>query len=465
MKIKRARFSLHLCTLFVLILTVYKIPEYTYIPGIPFLLISYYRIFVKQDITVALILMLSARLLMGPMIPHSDMAFNILNVLCNYLPIAFFVFLALFKSEKLSFTRFKMLKYTVLYAVFLLTFSLLHLSYAISVLAQEILPLVLFAILMIKLPRKEIDFHYLLKFFRYSFVACVVVYLSPHFSDQFEYLFARGIVFKETVNPESFYVTRGSFPRNMGFVFDFRILGQLASIYLITLYYLNKTNKFFDVLLLLTIVILTFSRGPILIVLLLLLAIYGPDKIKLTKRVLWATGIGIAIFISLTVYSLNSPTIMKYVSTFNPFAEKSAISQRGMFIEYSFDKFLKNPLGNGIGSLSSPNADNVIFAGYTNFHKETPDPIYYYSVSDAYWVMSLAEKGIFGFVLMVLSLLEIFYSNRNRLSLFFVLGLFINMIGTDIPKQGFFYFVFIYIYFELSQLPNKESTPLERVTE
>lgn len=365
------------------------------------------------------------------------------------------------KSEKLNKSRLYLLKYTTLYVAFLLIFGLWHITYTISVFAQEILPLLLFVLLATKKPLQNINFLYLLKFFRYTFLACIIIYISPYFAHQFWYLFMEAIVFKESIYPAPFFVNKGNIPRNMGFVFDFRILGQLASLYLVILYYLKRDHKIFDIILLVTVTVLTFSRGPILILLLLLFAIYLPEKIRVTKRLLIVSGVSFSLLIALVIYSFNSPIITKYISTFNPLAEKSAISQRGMFIDYSMDKFYHNPLGNGIGSLSSPKASNVIFAGYTNFHKKIPDPVIYYQVSDAYWAMSLAEKGIFGFLLLLLSLFEIFYSKRNRLSLFFLIGLFINMIGTDIPKEGFFYFVIIYLYFEVSQLSLRENPDIE----
>ena len=140
----------------------------------------------------------------------------------------------------------------------------------------------------------------------------------------------------------------------------------------------------------------------------------------------------------------------KFTSSFNPLAEKNVFSQRGAFTKYSLDKFFENPLGKGIGALSSPKADNKIYAGITNLHKAVPDKIYYFTVSDAYLAMSLAEKGIIGFILMLLSFSELFFHNRSRLSLLFLIGFYINLIGTDIPKQGFYYFVIILIYYGLS---------------
>lgn len=438
----------------------YKIPNYAIYFIIPVVLISYYRIFIKQNITTAIILILISRLIMGLFLPHNDLAFDVLNVMCNFLPLTYLIAITYLKSDKLIKQRFLSLKWTILYVSYLLIFGLITITYTISVFVEEILPLILFLMLILIKPNHKIDYEYLLKFFRYAFIGCLVIYLSPHFESQFRHLFGGGFIYKDEVNPNPFYVNRGKIPRNMGFVFDFRILGQFSAVYLLILYYTKKTTKYFDVALLITIAILTFSRGPIVLLALVLFAIYGPKKVRLTKRLFVISGVTILMLISGIVYSLNSPTISKYLLTFNPFSEKSAFSQREMFLDYSLNKFYKNPLGNGIGSLSSPKADNVIFAGYTNFHKEIPDPVYYYRVTDAYLAMSLAEKGIIGFILLMLSIVEIFYTNKNRISFFFLIGFLINLLGTDIPKQGFFYFVLIFLYFELSQISVNEDENL-----
>ncbi|GGG36550.1 hypothetical protein GCM10010976_05280 [Bizionia arctica] len=270
-------------------------------------------------------------------------------------------------------------------------------------------------------------------------------------------LFSGGIIFKEPTYTIDLGVNR-AIPRNMGFVFDFRIMTQLACLYLILLYYLNKTKNYWDVALLIAVAVTTFSRGPLIILALLLLAVYLPKKIKITKRVLLVAFTSFIVLIGSIVYVLNDDNLQKFISTFNPFAEKNAFSQRGIFMEYSLNKFYENPFGNGIGALSSPNADNKIYAGITNLHKEIPDKVFYYSVTDTYLAMSLAEKGIIGFVLMLLSFTEIFYSKRNRISLMFLIGFYINLIGTDIPKQGFYYFVIILVYYGLSHLNSTKNS-------
>lgn len=439
---------------------VFKIPEYAFILIIPVLVISYYKIIIKRSITTVLILMLCSRLIMGPFIINNSISFNILNAVCNYIPIFIILTYNFINLKGINTKRIKALQWTILFLLVMLLLSVLHPSYAISEFPKETLPLLLFLLVVLSNGAEQINYTYLLKFFRYTFVACVVIYLSPHFYDQMRHLFSGAIIFKEPTYTIALRISR-SIPRNTGFVFDFRIMGQLACLYLILLYYLKKTKSYWDVALLIAVAILTFSRGPLVILALLLLAIYLPEKIRITKRVLLVILSTFILMVGGIMYVLNNENLQEFVGTLNPFGEKNVFSQRGGFTNYSLNKFYENPLGSGIGSLSSPNAENKIFTGLTNFHKKVPDKIYYYKVTDAYLAMSLAEKGIIGFILMILSLLEIFYRNRNRVSLFFTIGLFINLLGTDIPKQGFYYFVLIIIYYGLSH-KFKHIVPLDK---
>jgi hypothetical protein len=460
MVLKKLKIDYYLTLLFFLIIVLYKADAFVPIFIIPILLISYYRIIIKQDFTIVLILMLSARLMMGPLVPKNPTVFNIVNLLCNYIPIGILLLFNFTKLKTVNLGVIKNLKWTILFVIFILIFSLFSLPYSFSVFAQETLPLVFFLLAALFIGYKRINFNYLLKFFRYSFLACVIIYLSPHFYEQSIHLFLDNIIFKDEIVRIVLKVAR-KIPRNTGFVFDFRIMGQLSCIYLLLLYYTNKKKSYWDIILLSLVCISTFSRGPMIILVLLFLGIYLPEKIRITKRLLTSLGVVFLLLITMIIYALNNETIQNFVQTLNPLNKDNAISQRGMFIDYSFDRFYENPLGNGIGSLSAPGADVEVFAGYTNFHKKVPDKVVYTKVGDAYLALSLAEKGIIGFILMILSLLEIFYSNKNRVSLFFTIGLFINLIGTDIPKQGFFYFTLIIIYYGLSQTKRIEN-PLDK---
>ena len=456
MKKIKLKFDLYLSLIFVLIIVVYNAPYFSYLPIIPILLISYYRIIVKRDITTVLILMLIARLIMGPFMIHSELSFNILNILCNYLPVTIIIAYRYIGRNAFEKERFLSLKYTILYVLFLLIFSLFTFKYAISVFPKEILPLLLFVILILVKTDEKIDYFYLLKFFRYGFLASLIIYVNPNFGDQIIHLSNDTIIFKERVQNVINFFVRRTIPRNTGFIYDFRIMGQLASIYLLLLYYLGKKKSYFDLFLLITVAILTFSRGPIVLLGLLLFAIYVYRKVKFTRRIFFASVATIIVLVIGIIYIANNDVIKNHLATYNPISKDGAISQRSMFLDYSWEKFKEKPLGNGIGSLSSPEANNKIYAGITNLHKAIPDKVYYYTVTDAYLAMSLAEKGIVGFLLMLISFSEIFYSNKSKIGLFFLFGFYINLIGTDVPKQGFFYFAILMIYYGLSQIPKHQ---------
>ena len=455
--LKNFKIDIYLGLIFSLIIVLFKADTYAFILIIPILILSYYKIFVKRDISVILILMLSSRLMMGSFIVGNKASFNILNLFCNYLPIAIILAYYFANLKKLNLKNVLKLKWTILFTVFILLFSLFNISFALSVFTLEILPLILFLLLVLSSNLKDINYEYLLKFFRYSFIACLVVYLSPFFLRQMQHLFYDGIIFKEEISRIVLRVAR-VIPRHTGYVFDFRIMGQLACLYLLILYYLEKKNNYWDVVLLSIVCILTFSRGPLVILILLLIAIYAPKRIKITKRLIVISTTTFFLLLAVIIYSFNNETIQQFATTLNPFNKDNAISQRSMFVNYSLDRFYEKPLGNGIGSLSSPEADVKVFAGYTNLHKKIPDKVFYYKVGDAYLALSLAEKGILGFILLILSLKEIFYDNKNRVSLFFIIGLFINLIGTDIPKQGFYYFTLIVIYYGVSQYGLQKNT-------
>ena len=451
LRLNKIKLDVYLTLIFILILIVFKCPEFAPIIIIPVLLIAYYKILIQRDITAVIILMLSARLIMGPFIPGSNMSFNILNILCNYLPTLIIIVYGYLGVKTVDYKRLNSIKWTATYIVFLLFFGVLLPRYTKVVFAREILPVIFFFILVLIKADKNLNYEYLLKFFRYSFIACIIVYLSPFFANQMKFLFSEGIIFKDKLYQIALFIKQ-TIPRNTGFVFDFRIMGQLGSLYLLLLYYLGKKKNYFDLFLLITITITTFSRGPILIMALLLFAIYGPQKLKITKKDL---SIGLVtllllIFGSIYLYNKKSDVIKEYIATYNPFSENNAVSQRGAFIAYSMDYFYKNPLGHGLGYMSSKDAGHEIFSGYQRHQGRIQFAVIYTGVTDAYYAMSLAEKGIIGFILFLLSFIEIFYANRNRVSLFFLLGLLINLIGTDIPKQGFYYFVLILVYFGLS---------------
>ena len=223
LRLKKIKLDVYLTLIFTLILVVFKKPEFAPILILPILLFSYYKILIQRDITTVIILMLSSRLIMGPFNPGSNLSFNILNIICNYLPALFIVAYSYLGVTKFDIIRLKSIKWTAVYIVFLLGFGLLLPRYTKVVIAPEILPLVLFFLLVFIKAEQNIRYEYLLNFFRYTFIACIIVYLSPLFASEMSYLFSEGIIFKEKLARISLFVKR-TIPRNTGFVFDFRIM-------------------------------------------------------------------------------------------------------------------------------------------------------------------------------------------------------------------------------------------------
>ena len=144
LRLKKIKLDIYLTLIFTLILVVFKKPEFAPILILPILLFSYYKILIQRDITAVIILMLSSRLIMGPFNPGSNLSFNILNIICNYLPVLFIVAYSYLGVTKFDIIRLKSIKWTAVYIVFLLGFGLLLPRYTKVVIAPEILPLVLF---------------------------------------------------------------------------------------------------------------------------------------------------------------------------------------------------------------------------------------------------------------------------------------------------------------------------------
>lgn len=457
-KVGLKRVNVFLLLISCLIVSVYTYYQFAPIFILPIMAIAYYRLITKNEFTYVIILMLISRCIMGFMVPGNSLSFNFLNILCNYFPLLIYFVLNFKEFFKIDKSRVKPLRFTLLYVLVLFALSAVNVRYSITEFPKEVLPIALFVFVAIFINKININYNLLIDFFRYSFVACILVYLNPLFADNALHLFHNPIIFKQGVPVMSIFIS-GDIPRNMGYVFDFRIQAQLSVIYFLILFYSGRLKNNLDILLLLTMAVLTFSRGPIVILLLVIVGAFMFKKVKLTQRKINAFAIMLLLFFASFILVLQSSNFQNYISTFSPFAEKNAFSQRGNFSKYAIDKFKENPYGRGIGSLSSSNADNKIDFGYSD--KEQKNRLFYYKVGDAYLALSLGEKGVLGFLLLILSLIEIFFYRRNFVSLFFILGLFINLIGTDIPKQGFYYFVLLIIYYELSRrgvVKNKEKS-------
>ncbi|MBL4669217.1 MAG: hypothetical protein JKY30_08145 [Flavobacteriales bacterium] len=419
---------------------------------IPIILVySYYKIIKENNFTFVLVLMLLARIIMGLVIPKNDLSFNVFNVVANYLPFLIYIFKNIKFDKVLVISNLKVIKFTFLYAIALIILSLINVRISYTEWPEEVFPILMFVVLFSQVKPKDlnIDLNFLVKFFRYTFSIVISLYLLSNFDDLQRYVLLEGIIFREPI--VEIYTTIGKILiRNMGYVFDFRILGQIAILYYLIVFFLKKKFNLFDVLLLTSVILTTYSRGPLIIFALVLIPVFlKKENYKLKNLKYLAIVLPILFF---RVFNPHNPGGMgdtEYLNSFDLTKENNAISQRGKFMTYSFDKFLEQPMGRGVGALSSKNAGVKIDFGYRD--KEKKHRLFYYKVGDAYYALSLAEKGVIGFILLFLSCFEIYFERKYLMSFFVSLGFAINMIGTDIPKEGFYYFVIIVIIFYLNK--------------
>jgi len=416
---------------------------------IPIVLIySYYQIIKKNDFSFVLILMLLARTIMGLVFPKNTLAFNVLNFVVNYLPFIIYIFKNLTVDKAVIINNVKTIKLTVIYAVALIVLSLINVKVSYTEWPEEVFPILMFIVLFSQIRPKDlkIDLNTLVKFFRYTFSITIALYLLSNFDDLQRFVLQEGIIFSIPI-PQLSTTIAHVLIRNMGYVFDFRILGQIAILYYLLIFFLKKKYNLFDILLITSVILTTYSRGPLIIFVLVLIPVFLKKENYRFKNLKY-----LAIILPILFFKVFNPHSQRgmgdtnYLSSFDVTAKNNAISQRGEFMKYSLGKFLDQPMGRGIGAMSSKNADNDI-----HFYENGKLLVTYYSVTDAYYALSLAEKGVLGFLLFFLSCYELYFDRKYIMSFFVSLGFAINMIGTDIPKEGFFYFVIIVIIYYLNK--------------
>lgn len=381
---------------------------------------------------------------MGFILPGNVISFDIMNITCNYLPSAIYFFKNINKLQKVRLRAILRLQFTFLYALGLLILMVLKPTYILDVIPKEILPVFLF--LLFAMMEVEVQWKLFVKVLRVTFIMCAIIYFLPSFQNTIVELIGNPIVFTKGVD-NIVLISFGGFTRHYGFCFDFRILGQFGLLFFMIALFKKDLVKWYDYILIGSIVIMSFSRGPYIVFLFILFAVFLPYFIKYGRMMI----ITFSIFIfGLTLLMLTNESVLNYAKTFNVFSdENNAISQRSAFMDFAMDRFYENPLGSGIGSISSADFSHPIDFGYVDLINK--ERLFYYRASDAYWNISLAEKGIIVTILFAISFFEILLIRRNVISLFFIIGLMINMIGTDIPKEGFFYFIILLVLFQIKR--------------
>jgi hypothetical protein len=342
-----------------------------------------------------------------------------------------------------------------------------NLSYAITEFPLEVLPLVFLSVI-ICFSDTRLNIDHVLNFFRFSFLASMITYILPGYLLKGDALLRNSIVFKEsTVLPLKLGDT---FVKQLGFVFDWRIMGQLAIVYLLIVI-INKKGRIhlLDHVLLLLVLLTTFSRGPIVVAILIYGGLFISRVLIRNWRfglLLMAVPLIIGGYVATSYISKNSAAITEFVTSFFSSSRNNAIEQREGFTLYALEMSEGHRLeGLGVGALSSKKASNRVYFGYRD--KEHRHRLYYERVGDAYWALSLGEKGVIVLILFIISFVEIFYRHRTLIFGLFIIGLAINLIGTDIPKEAMYYFTILMVMInirypdfprnEIQEVPNAKS--------
>src|SRR5689334_19042227 len=106
---------LQLVLVFLLIVCIYT--SYTMAPLfiIPFILVSYFRLLIYKDLSDVLVLILMARCVMGFTVPTNSIVFNIMNAVCNYIPIFLYIYLRPIHFRKPNYELISKYKWTLVY--------------------------------------------------------------------------------------------------------------------------------------------------------------------------------------------------------------------------------------------------------------------------------------------------------------------------------------------------------------
>lgn len=401
---------------------------------------SYYLIIWKGQVEPILYLILFSRCMNGFLIPHNGAAFTIMNMLTGYVPILSllvrwspFVTIRYMKSGWLS--RYK---FTLLYCVALVGFAFVDIELAAYSVFTRIIPMLLFALTCLVI-RDKVDYSKVLLFFRWAFVGMLIAYLLPGYSETTQQLLQDSVVFRQSVEKNQYYVLLEYF-RNIGIFWDSRMVGLFGYLYL----YLALRNRgkltVLDGTLAFAAMATSMSRGGIVVGLFLVLAhAIGPTSIGVAKRAL-RVGL-IAIVLGVAVVVVYRSPLGDYIQTFSAVSEKGALTQRQGFSDYALQAFWDNPLGNGEGFLKSPLKDRSVQVGDVTYDK----------VSDAFLAILLGEIGIIGFTLFLLSTFELLFA-LDRYAIALWAGFLLQLVGTDVPDMGMFYFAFLLVASQLAHV-------------
>ena len=397
-----------------------------YIFAVSYLLIFYYLLFKTRRIEFYLFSLLVYRPFIKFILPP-PYGFTISLLLIVYFPLLWYG-LCFKKNFNLQSSKFLIL---------FLLFSLIH-GFCFGTLSEYIFTnryLSLFIFVYISIVyRPSINFNTILLLFRVIFIFSLFVWLSPNYASQTEWLLCEYGIFSEPqldkVDIVSYFL-----PRNFGFYYDCRIFGLFAVLYFCIALFRSYNNRKFDLILSSLVVLSTISRGAIVVWGFVLIGYYL-QKLKFDAKHAILLCISLIVSVAcLLIASRYSKGLSELLSTFSFTGEHSALGQREIFLIYALYCFSTSPIiGIGAGALKG----YELFQWGGGYNRET-------YITDSFLASTLGEIGIVGFLLFLLYIFELYY-NKSIFSFFLILGLLVQMLGTDVPDIGVQYFSVIYLF-------------------
>lgn len=397
--------------------------EMTALFGWLFLVLCYIVLIRYNNIAPVLFLICSNKVLCGFLLGPSG--FSYVSALVNYIPICFFLVRNI--SPSLLTSNLNTYKYTFCYLIILAIYFVFNMSVAMPLFIRHVFPYVLIVLSLTVIPTeiialevKPIQF-----FFRAAFLVSFVAFLLPGHIETEGTLLTGGYLFGQETEDTGFALMDAF--RNVGIFFDPRVTGLFACVYFFLLVKAYNKVPFFDICLVVAVVLTSISRGAMMILVLLILFYrrFNARQIIILSA--------LACFAVLFVISLgrDNDTIRTVLMTMDLTSDNNVLSQRSFFKDYSLSYFYSHPLlGAGFGELNAPGLHRNITSEYD-------------VVTDAYLYAKLGEMGILGALLFSLSFVEMIKDKKCWISYGLLVGLFLQMLGTDTPNMGFLYFVML----------------------
>lgn len=413
---------------------------YVYLPLVSlisflFLFTFYYGLIKYQRIEYYLFALIVYRPFVKLMFPF-DGGMTIALFLIVYFPL---LLLAFFNS-KLNFDLHKHYPFLLLYLIFSFVSGALFNTFSLYIFQNRYFSLLVFLYIGF-VYKKDFDFRLMLTQLRIVFIASLIVYALPNYVHQTQWLLGSVGILGESM---SLADSVSFIPRNNGFFFDCRAVGIFSAIFLtVALLYRNYPQRKFDIILSLIFLFTTTSRGAWVLTVFVLIG-YLLEMEKNKFRILLYSLCGLMLIAILNDFV----SVGNFWETINPYNETGAISQRMFFIEYGFSKFLESPIwGIGAGALKgSVTYDwGELFVGGENLHRQT-------YITDSFLTSTLAEIGVVGFILFFMYQKEIYF-NKSVFSVILMIGLFVQMYGTDVPDYGIQYVFILYVLRSIINYP------------